>query len=207
MNVVKYRKWMLVAIIAGGLASCGYAPKHEIQPKPNYIHAGVKAGDTVEITTNDGTESKMEVMEVRATALVGRDRTVQFRDIQKLAVRSWHEPEHPCGGSEPVGCSIPEVVKILVVPYQDQADKFHPACVVHDFCYRHGFATYGTKRETCDQNFYEDMQLTCEKNGLLSKIDIEGYAACKTAALQTFEAVSRYGEPHYRTTTSTVCEY
>lgn len=198
--------WQLL-VVAFAVASCGFTPTHDIPAKPNYIQAGVKRGDTVIITTRDGTESEMVVKEVRATAIVGEYRTILFNDIESIAVRSWTEPEHPCGGAEPVGCSIPQVVSILVVPYQDQADKFHGACVVHDFCYRHGFATYGTKRETCDANFYEDMLAKCKANGVLSVLDVKDYTLCQAAALQTFEAVRRYGASAYRTTSSTVCEY
>jgi hypothetical protein len=43
--------------------------------------------------------------------------------------------------------------------------------------------------------------------GALSVMDIKEYTLCQTAARQTFEAVRRYGEDAYRTSSSTVCEY
>lgn len=89
---------------------------------------------------------------------------------------------HPCGGGLPVGCSIPEVILLLSGEYEQQAEKFHPACVTHDFCYRHGFATYGATREECDAIIYDDMKKTCEGAGGLDVFD-------------------------FRTTTSTYCEY
>jgi hypothetical protein len=201
-----FRRALIVAV-AGILNSCGYAPTHEIPAKPMYIQAGVKPGDTIVVTTKDGIETTMVVSEVRAMAIAGEGKVIQFRDIEAIAVRSWKEPEHPCGAGEPVGCSIPEVVLTLSEDYGNQADKFHPACVIHDFCYRHGFATYGTDRATCDDNFYQDMQERCKTMGALSVLDIKEYTLCQTAALQTYEAVRRYGQSAYRTTGSTVCEY
>lgn len=204
MRILRFAS-IIVALVIGN--SCGYAPAHEIQAKPKHIHAGVKPGDTIEVTTTDGVKSTIVVSEVRATAIAGEDRVILFRDIESISVRSWTVPEHPCGAGEPVGCSIPEVVLTLSSDYGNQAEKFHPACVTHDFCYRHGFATYGTDRDTCDNSFYEDMLQRCNSLGALSVLDVKEYAVCQAAALQTYEAVRRYGESAYRTTTSTVCEY
>jgi hypothetical protein len=188
-------------------ASCGYTPSHDIPAKPDYIKAGVKPGDTVDVTTKDGEELTIVVEEVRATAIAGDGQVIVFYDIETIAVRSWTTPQHPCGAGEPVGCSIPEVVLVLSDEYQSQSQKFHPACVTHDFCYRHGLATYGTDRQTCDENFYEDMKQQCGTMGALSMLDVKQYALCQTAALQTFEAVQRYGEDAYRSSNSTHCEY
>ncbi len=195
----------LAALTIGACASV--TPRHEILPKPAHIRAGVAAGDTVEVETRDGRSIKMVVTEVRAGELVSDSEVVPFTDIVTIAKRSWQPPEHPCGGGKPVGCSIPEVVLLLSEDYNRQADKFQPACRTHDFCYRHGFATYGEARNACDEQFYEDMQDACESMGLLSIIDAKEFGICRAAALQTFEAVRRYGEPHYQTATSTYCEY
>jgi coproporphyrinogen III oxidase len=107
----------------------------------------------------------------------------------------------------PVGCSIPEVVLLLSGDYEEQAEKFHPACVTHDFCYRHGVATYGVTRDECDTAFYDDMKKTCKGLGGLGVLDIQGFGTCQLAANQTYEAVRRRGEEHFQTTTSTYCEY
>lgn len=114
---------------------------------------------------------------------------------------------HPCGGSLPVGCSIPTAVVVLIEPYEEQAKKFHEACVIHDFCYRHGAATYDLSREECDDEFYEGMKAACQGFGGLGVLDPEDYAKCQLAALQTYEAVREHGEEHYQSTASTVCEY
>ena len=106
-----------------------------------------------------------------------------------------------------MGCSIPEVVLLLSDEYSEQAAKFHPACVEHDFCYRHGYATYGDKRELCDEQFLEDMMQACGGAGVLSLLNAKEYSICRVAARQTYEAVRRKGKPHFRTTTSTNCKF
>jgi len=115
--------------------------------------------------------------------------------------------EHPCGASLPVGCSIPTAVLVLLEPYEEQAAKFHGACVIHDFCYRHGVATYGLSRGECDDEFYANMKAACSGVGKIGFLDPEGFATCQLAALETYKAVRKHGEKHFQTTTSTVCEY
>jgi hypothetical protein len=195
-------------LLAAALCGCAQiVPSHEIRAKPDFIHAGVQAGDSVEITTKDGKYREFVVKNVGANTIEGSEETIPFSEITLLVKRSWKEPTHPCGGGVPVGCSIPQVVMILSEDYQEQADKFHPACVTHDFCYRHGFATYGAKKEECDSEFYDNMKIACDGTGGLGRLDITKYGICQLAANQTYEAVRRYGEEHYLTTTSLYCEY
>lgn len=201
---------LILAVLAVG--SCSVMPRHDILPRPEHIRAGVEPGDTVEIETRDGRKLKMVVTEVRATAIVGETDAgesdiVQFADIAALAKRSWKEPEHPCGGGRPVGCSIPEVVLLLSDDFERQAEKFRKPCVTHDFCYRHGAATYGEDRSSCDDDFYEDMKTACNTMGPLSILDAKEFGLCQAAATQTFNAVRRYGEPHFQTVASSYCEY
>jgi len=191
-------------------ALCGCAqvvPSHEIRAKPEHIRSGVQVGDSIEVTTKDGEYREFEVTNVTANTIEGPTETIPFSEITHLVKRSWKKPEHPCGGGKPVGCSIPEVVLVLSDDYQQQADKFHPACVTHDFCYRHGSATYGAKREECDQLFYVNMKSACGGTAGLGRFDFKEYGLCQLAARQTFEAVRRYGEPHYLATTGSYCEY
>lgn len=189
------------------LASCGWAPEHEIRPRPDFIQAGVEPGESVEIVTNDGNTHSFEVTAVTPTALEGATQRIEYADIKSISKRSWKEPRHPCAGTEPLGCSIPEVVLALSEIHQEQKKKFHNACVSHDLCYRNGYATYGIDRETCDSEFYDDMKAECTSGGGLSVLDIKALGICQLAAVQTYEAVRRYGEHAYRTTTSTYCEY
>ena len=194
------------------VTACSITPRHDIRPKPEFIRAGVQAGDTVEIVTLEGSAVTLTVTDVRGGEIRGETpsgnaRVVDFAEIASIAKRSWDPPAHPCGGGQPVGCSIPEVVLAVSDDYQRQAEKFRGACVTHDFCYRHGFATYGLDRATCDDEFYADMKASCQTLGPLSFLDPKEYAMCQAAAAQTFEAVRRYGEAHFLTTASTVCEY
>jgi len=196
-----------IVLLGATVAACSYAPLHDIRVKPEYIKAGVQPGDTVEIETKDGKTRKFVVTSVSATVIEGEDGPVPISDIQKIGIRSWKEPQHPCGAGEPVGCSVPEVLLVLVDYYQEQANKFHKACVTHDFCYRHGNATYGMKRASCDDIFYQDMQDECGSLGALSVLDVKEYSLCQLTAKQTFETVRRYGEPAFRSATSSYCEY
>lgn len=203
----KARATLFLVLVSGLLGSCAWAPLHDIRPREDYITAGVQVGDKVEIVTRDGNSYKFEVTEISSTVIAGKNHRVAFTNIEKIGKRSWAEPPHPCGGTKPVGCSVPEVVLILSQEYAEQATKFHKPCVTHDFCYRHGFATYGTQREECDDVFYEDMKQECGGTGGLDKLDVSNYGLCQLAARQTFNAVRRYGKEAYQTTTSTYCDY
>jgi len=114
--------------------------------------------------------------------------------------------EHPCGELVELECSIPTAV-LIIEDYREQANKFHDACVTHDLCYRHGAATYDLSREVCDDEFYENMKAACAGFGGLAILDPEDYAKCQLAAVETYQAVRKYGEEHYQSTASTVCEY
>jgi hypothetical protein len=116
-------------------------------------------------------------------------------------------PTPPCGGSQPLGCSIPTAVLVASKDYEEQADKFHNACVTHDLCYRHGEATYGMTRKACDVEFYDNMKTACSGFKGLGVLDPEEFAKCQFAAKQTYEAVRTHGEKHYRSATSTYCAY
>lgn len=202
------RPLLIVATAALLVNSCAsVTPSHDILPRPNHIQAGVHPGDVVEITTKDGKEHKFTVVSVGSLGVESPDGTILYGEITSIKKRSWTEPDHPCGGGQPVGCSIPQVLIVLSDDYQQQAEKFHPACVTHDFCYRHGHATYGESRETCDAAFYEDMKNACGGTGGIGVLDVKDFGFCQVAASQTFEAVRRYGKEHFRMTTSSYCDY
>jgi hypothetical protein len=190
------------------LCACAQlVPSHEIPAKQDHINAGVQAGDSVEIITTDGRHVEFVVTDVVANGIEGPSETIPFGEIDKLVIRSWEAPKNPCAVAAPVGCSIPEIVLILSSDYAKQAEKFQPACVAHDFCYRHGYITYGESREECDNTFYADIKKACAGPYGLDRLDIEQSIICKLAADQTYNAVRHYGEPHYKTTTGSYCEY
>ncbi len=197
----------LILLTAAAVSSCtAVTPSHEIPVRSEYIEAGVEVGDTLEITMTDGEEKTIEVTGLRMDAIETPEGDMSISKIQKIVKRSWTEPAHPCGANEPVGCSIPEVL-LLSEQYKEQADKFHPACVTHDFCYRHGVTTYDVTREECDTEFLATMKKSCGGYRGLGLLDLEGYSICHTAAQQTYNVVRLKGEPHFLTTTSSHCEY
>jgi hypothetical protein len=200
----RIRILFLCCFLAGG-CSVG-TPSHDIPVRSDYIEAGVQVGDTIKITMKDGEEITIVVVNVGLDYIEGPDGNITVSDIQKIVKRSWQPPGHPCGANEPVGCSVPDVI-LLVEKYKEQAEKFHPACVTHDFCYRHGNATYGESRENCDEDFLVAMKKSCGGMGGIGILDLEQYSICHTAAQQTYNAVRLKGEPAFRTTTSSVCEY
>ncbi len=195
-----------IGVIAAWFASligCGHvAPAHNIPAKPDFIRAGIQAGDSIEITTIDGEQRKFEVQDVTENAIEGPSETIQFNDIQSLVKRSWQEPGHPCGGGLPTGCSIPAVALLLSSYYETQSEKFRAACVTHDFCYRHGVATYNVTREECDSVFYDDMKEACGGLGGLGILDLAVFSKCQVAAKQCFAAVRRHGQQLFQTPTS-----
>jgi hypothetical protein len=68
-------------------------------------------------------------------------------------------------------------------------------------------ATYGATHAECDLVFYDDMKKACKGTGGLGLLDVEEFGKCQLAANSTYEAVRRYGEKYFQTTTSTYCEY
>jgi hypothetical protein len=196
---------ILILAAVGGCAAV--MPSHNIPVRPDYIEAGVQSGDTLEITMLDGEEMTIEVVDVRTDAIEGPDGDIAITDIRSIVKRSWSLPGHPCGANEPVGCSIPEVILLLSDEFNNQAEKFHPACVTHDFCYRHGQITYGVTRKQCDADFLVDMKKSCRGFAGLGVLDLEEYSMCHIAADQIHNVVRLKGEPDFRTTTSSRCEY
>ena len=202
------RKLALISLLA--LSACVYTPRHEIRPEPAHIRAGVAPGDRVEVVTLDGRQLEFEVTAVENDALVGGGERVSFLDIAALFKLSWKEPGHPCGAGRPVGCSIPKVVAVMSGNLGGYGDRFHQACKHHDFCYRHGYATYGTSRDACDDQFRAAMEIECGTLSVLDMMDAERareHTVCTLAAEQMYVAVRRYGEDAYETADSTYCEY
>lgn len=188
------------------LAAC--VPAHPVRPYPDHIRAGIEPGDRVEIVTHDGQEHAFIVERVTATGLAGDGRDVAYGEIAEIRRRSWQEPAPLCGDSLPLGCSVPKAVIVTSDFHEEYARRFRRACVQHDFCYRHGHLTYGTSREDCDRRFQADMQAECQPDiSMTGVLKIESVTDCRLAADQMYLAVRQFGEQHFRTATSTYCEY
>lgn len=209
MNKI-FRTLVLVSMLIP-LGSCSYAPLQDVRTEPVFIDAGVAPGDQVVVETVDGEELEFEVERMSGEVIFGiNGEEIAYEDIEKLQKRSWEEPAHPCGAGRPVGCSIPQVLTAISGYYEGYQKKFHQACVQHDFCYRHGYATYGRIRQECDDGFFRDMNKECGDSSLLGILDTDGYrkkAECRIAAEQLYLAVQEYGEDAFQESSSTVCEY
>lgn len=188
-------------------------PMKEVRPEPDFITAAVEPDDEVVITTADGRELSFVVNTVEADKITGLGgEEVTFTDIESISIRSWEEPNHPCGAGEPVGCSIPEVITAVSSYHQEYKDYFHSACAEHDYCYRHGSSTYGLDQSYCDNRFYSDMMELCggAGGGILGIADLDSLAEkakCRLAADQFYAAVQQHGHKAFRTGNSTYCEF
>lgn len=201
---------VLACLALAWLTAC--TPWQTVHPVPGFITLAVQPGDTVKVKTLDGRKAQFQVTEMSESHL-GGEPPVQFAfdEILELKLQSREEPPVPCGGQEPLGCSIPtrgkmaastisaiEVYAGIYLGIGEHAfrDTFHYACVLHDFCYRHGFRTYGHSREACDDEFKSDMLRACS-------ID----PGCRSAAAAFYAAVRKEGGESYQAETSTWCEY
>lgn len=57
------------------------------------------------------------------------------------------------GKGEGLSCSIPRLARLLFKNTSDSGPvelQFRQACNMHDFCYRHGYSTYGYNQADCD---------------------------------------------------------
>ena len=71
------------------------------------------------------------------------------------------------GRGEGLSCSIPALAESLMFKGDPNKPKvmldFRQACVTHDFCYRHGHATYGYTKSDCDVVLQEHAYRICLK--------------------------------------------
>lgn len=85
---------------------------------------------------------------------------------------------------------------------------FYEACVAHDYCYRHGYATYGKSRSSCDDDFYHDMLDLCGNYAISGVLNTVGVSvACSYAAALYYQGVHHLGQSAYKAAGSTCCWY
>lgn len=67
------------------------------------------------------------------------------------------------GKGDPLSCSLPWGVSPIVFRGLDEPIglKMRQACITHDYCYRHGNATYGYSQEDCDYRLLDDALRIC----------------------------------------------
>ena len=204
-------------LLVAGIVACvvGCVPKQTIKPLENFVQVGLEPGDTITAITHSGETHKFEIKEIRGDILIGEDIQLVLKNLKSIEKHAWSKPKSPCGGEKPLGCSIPLLVSLASDSHNHYNGTFYNACAQHDYCYRHGKATYGTNRESCDDEFLLDMQNLCpdaagSKIGkVLQTLDdsVGSRRTCLSVAKDFYSAVSRYGEDKYQTTNSSYCEY
>lgn len=207
------RLFVLAAVSIACVVAC--TPTHNVKPLPNFVSAGLERGDRVTITTHDDETHEFVITEIRGDVLVGDNAEFALQDIASIRKHAWKRPESPCGGEEPLGCSLPFLVSLASELHSYYREKFYDACAQHDYCYRHGFVSYGMDRKSCDDEFLVDMQYSCPDeagSGLgkfLEAVDtsVESRRSCLSVADDFYVAVRRYGEEKFATSNSTYCEY
>lgn len=142
------------------------------------------------------------------------------RYVQKGNKRDWKMtkpleinvalPRGKCGAGEVLECSNPWSINYSIVPFAKQI--FEGACIRHDYCYRHGFLTYGKSRKDCDDEFLAKMRQTCGSYDAL-KVIVEiatvgaRRAACEYEAWAMYQGVRNYGGRSFRKQNGSTCFY
>ncbi|MFK8016531.1 MAG: hypothetical protein AB8G17_13950 [Gammaproteobacteria bacterium] len=188
---------------------------HTVKPLPNFVEVGLQRGDKVTVTTKQGTRQTFVITKIQDDVLIGPDARVSLADLVDIKKHAGERPASPCGGAEPLGCSVPWLIALASDDHRVYGDSFYDACAQHDYCYRHGFASYGRDRDACDREFLEDMLGLCPQAATSSFGKIveafddtaEGRRTCVEMANQFHAAVRRFGEDRFETTGSSYCEY
>ena len=217
MTNSNYRQKSLPCLLLLALATfaAGCAQKYTVKPLPDFVDAAIEPGDKVEVTTYGGDTYKFEVTEVTKTALHSKDHTVRLVEIADLKKLARKRPPSPCGGEKELGCSVPVLVTMASKEHAHYRDKFYDACAQHDYCYRHGSATYGLNRENCDEEFLVNMKNSCPNQtvsvfGTVVEImgnDMDSSFVCMQIATDFYNAARDFGEKHFEARGSTYCEY
>ena len=181
----------------------------EVRPYPDFVNADIRTGDQLRIETRDGQRSKLVVVEVQDDRIVGENQTILLQDIVRLEKRSKDPPANPCSPQVPMGCSVPGWAVVLHGSQARFKEYFYPSCEQHDYCYRHGTATYGMSKDDCDYQFLQDMQAQCQPDNIVDLVLISGdnFTACGAVAMEFYLAVQQYGAQRYNANPSTYCEY
>ena len=204
-------------LLSSALLLFACTPLQTVRPIPDFVTLAIKPGDNVELQTFAGEHVAFQVRHVDAQSISSPEHRFLLNEIDELYVRSRNRPDYPCGGERALRCSVPEKVKAAEVVFGNQisgalgnipglrgdwhakyANTFYDACVQHDFCYRHGYKTYGHKKEHCDAEFYHNMLEKC------GSVDV----GCMAAAKEFSWAVREHAEEGaFQEETSTECQY
>lgn len=92
-----------------------------------------------------------------------------------------------------LNCSIPWGAKGLFETSEQSAPAslhFRSSCVMHDLCYRHGYATYGYSQSDCDQALQASAFRMCRQIHKIHKNMEDSYEKCQTEAKKILLGVS-----------------
>ena len=181
----------------------------QVRPYPDFVIAEIQTGDTIRVETVNGESSDFQVVAVEKDRIVVENRTILLSDIVQLEKLSKAPPANPCSPQVPLGCSVPEWAKLMHDSQSRFQDYFYPSCEQHDYCYRHGAATYGKTKNVCDSEFLKDMQAQCKPHDFTSLLVLAGdhLLECGAVAVEFYLAVQKYGADRYQSAKSTYCEY
>jgi hypothetical protein len=181
----------------------------QVRPYPDFVAAEIQPGDRIRVETSNGESDEFQVVAVGKNSIVGEGHSVMLGDIVRLEKLSKAPPANPCSPQVPLGCSVPEWAQLLHESQRRYQDFFYPSCEQHDYCYRHGAATYGKSKEACDAEFLQDMQAQCDPDNLLEFLALASgrFVECDAAAMEFYLAVKKYGADRFLSAKSTYCEY
>lgn len=104
------------------------------------------------------------------------------------------------GRGQGLNCSIPSLGKSFFKTPAKTADvslHFRPSCVMHDLCYRHGYATYGYTQADCDRALQASAYRMCRQiNGLKDQGNV--FENCQVQAKKVLFGVSLGGAGSYK---------
>ena len=205
----------LIGALAVAAFCVACVPTHNVKPLPNFVEVAIEPGDTVVVTTTSGETFEFVVTEVGDKTSHSADRQIALSDIAELKKVAWKRPPSPCGGEKPLGCSVPLLVSLASDEHSHYQETFYDACAQHDYCYRHGYRTYGLVREYCDAEFQQNLLNTCPeasstKVGKFFEIfddNVDARSNCLRIANDFYSAARDFGEKHFQTESSSYCEY
>jgi len=191
----------------------GCSRPYNIKPIPSFIQHSIDAGDTIILAHKTQPEpTKVKVVAVEKEALVLETGSIAFTQILSITKISATKPDYPCGGEESLGCSIPFLLRVTDGGYGKYAHHFFDSCVQHDFCYRHGFRTYGYGQYECDLEFRENLLFQCtqkdQRSWTQQILNNDTHAgSCEDIAQQMFQALQIFGAANFKKEDSTFCAY
>jgi len=197
------------------VAACSTTETFPVRPLPNFAKVAIQPGDTVIVTTHGHEDIEFIVTEVTETSLHSADREIGFIEIAELHKVGSERSPSPCGGGEPLGCSLPLLVSLASKEHNHYKEKFYGACEQHDYCYRHGARTYALDRYYCDQEFLHNMQQSCPRGSSSTfgsvieamNDSLDSRNVCMQVASDFHMVVRDFGEKKFQTRGSSYCEY